>query len=120
MPETQANGASATATNVEVVTGTTSKPTVFSGNHDNDWTNWERKMMAHLMKKGLYLCLDPDFETRLLAKESGPFNVAVEVEQNFKEAADSNNKAMCLSNNETSQKVNLQNKADKLIPCGRA
>ncbi len=34
---TQAN-ASAATTKVEVVTGMTSKPPVFSGKHGNDWT----------------------------------------------------------------------------------
>jgi hypothetical protein len=32
----QTNAASAKTTNVDVVTGTTSKPLVFSGNHSND------------------------------------------------------------------------------------
>jgi hypothetical protein len=41
--------ASAATTNVDVVTGTTSKPPVFSGNHGEDWTIWEMKMTAHLM-----------------------------------------------------------------------
>jgi hypothetical protein len=38
-------------TSVEVVTATTSKMPVFSGNHGNDWTIWEMKMLAHLMEK---------------------------------------------------------------------
>jgi hypothetical protein len=67
----QAN-ASAAIANVEVVMGTTSKTPVFSGNHSDDWTIWEMKMMAHLMEKGLDACLDPDFETRSPAKENGP------------------------------------------------
>jgi hypothetical protein len=82
---TQAS-ASAATTNVEVVTGTTSKPPVFSGNHGDDWTIWEMKMTAHLMEKGLDKCLDPNFEIRLPAKENGPFNMAVEEEKKFKEA----------------------------------
>ncbi len=72
---TRANTSAAT-TNVEIVTGTTSKPPVFSGNHGDDWTIWEMKMMAHLMKKGLDKCLDPNFETRLPTKEIGPFNTS--------------------------------------------
>jgi hypothetical protein len=36
------------------------------------------KMTAHFMEKGLDSCLDPNFETRLPAKENGPFNLAVE------------------------------------------
>ncbi len=70
---TQANASVAT-TNFQVITGTTSKPPVFSGNHENDWTIWEMKMMAHLMGKGLDSCLDPGFETRLPPKENGPFS----------------------------------------------
>ena len=37
-------------TNVEVVAGAISKMPVFSGNHGNDWTIWEMKMLAHLME----------------------------------------------------------------------
>ena len=74
---TRAN-ASAATTIVEVVTGTTSEPPDFCDDHDDDWTIWDTKMMAHLMKKGLDECLDPDFETRLQTKESGLFNTAVE------------------------------------------
>ncbi len=59
----QENASSATTSNFEVVTGTTSKPPVFSSNHGNDWTIWEMKMMAHLVEKGLNICLDPNFET---------------------------------------------------------
>ena len=65
---TRAN-ASSTISNVEVVTGTTSKMPVFSGNHGNDWTIWEMKFLAHLMEKGLGACLDPTFEARLPKKE---------------------------------------------------
>jgi len=56
--------------NVEVVTGTTSKMPVFSGNHGDDWAIWEMKMSAHLMEKGLDACLDPTIETRLPNKEN--------------------------------------------------
>jgi hypothetical protein len=35
---------------VEVVTATTLKTPVFSGNHANDWTIWEMKMTAQLME----------------------------------------------------------------------
>ncbi len=73
---TRAN-ASAAMTNVEVVTRTTSKTPVFSGNHSDNQTIWEMKMTAHLMEKGLDACLDPDFQTRLPAKEIGPFNLSV-------------------------------------------
>ncbi len=121
---TRAN-ASAAMTNVEVVTGTTSKTPVFSGNHGDDWTIWEMKMTAHLMEKGLDACLDPNFETRLPAKENGPFNLALEDENNFKEAVDLNKKAMCqfiqaFPTMNLLSKVNLQKKADKLFLSGRA
>jgi hypothetical protein len=46
---------------VEVVTGTTSKMPVFSGNHGDDWTIWDMKFSAHLMEKGLNACLYPNF-----------------------------------------------------------
>jgi hypothetical protein len=91
---TQASASVAT-TNIEVVTGTTSKPPVFSGNHGDDWTIWEMKMTAHHMEKGLDECLDPNFETRLPTKENGPFNMAVEEEKKLKEAVDLNKKAVC-------------------------
>jgi hypothetical protein len=115
----------AAMTNVEVVTETTSKTPVFSGNHGDDWTIWEMKMTAHLMEKGLDACFDPDFETRLPVKENRPFNLAVEDEKNFKEAVDLNKKAMCqfiqvyLTMNLLS-KVYLQKKAVKLFLSGRA
>jgi len=41
----------ATISNVEVVTGATSKMPVFIGNHGDDWTIWEMKFSAHLMEK---------------------------------------------------------------------
>jgi len=120
---TRAN-ASSTISNVEVVTGTTLKKPVFSGNHGNDWTIWEMKMLAYLMEKGLDACLDPTFETRLPNKESGPFNMTVEDEKNQKEAVDMNKKAMCqfiqaFSTMSLLSKVNLQKKADKTLSSGR-
>jgi hypothetical protein len=63
----------------------------FCGNHGNE----EMKLSAHLMEKGLGAWLDPDFETRLPNKESGPFNMTVEDEKNQKEAVEMNKKAMC-------------------------
>ncbi len=82
-------------------------------------------MTAHLMEKGLNVCLDPNFEARLPTKENGPFNLAVEDEKKFKEAADLNKKAMCqfiqaFPTMSLLSKVNLQKKADKLFPSGRA
>jgi hypothetical protein len=120
---TKANASSA-ASNVEVVTGTTSKTPVFSGNHGNDWTIWEMKFSAHLMEKGLDTCLDPNFKTRLPNKESGPFDMTVENKKNQEEAVDMNNKVMCqfiqaFVTMSLLGKVNLQNKADKLFPSGR-
>jgi len=73
---TRAN-ASSTISNVEVVTGTTSKTPVFSGNHGDDWTIWEMKFLAHLMEIGLDTCLDPGFENRLPTKEIGPFDMTM-------------------------------------------
>jgi hypothetical protein len=121
---TQAN-AKAAMTNVEVVMGRTLKTPVFSGNHGDDWTIWEMKMTAYLMEKGLDTCLDPNFETRLPAKENGPINLAVEDEKIFKEAVDLNKKAMCpiiqaFPTMNLLSKVNMQKKADKLFPSGRA
>ena len=69
-------------TSVEAVTATTSKTPVFSGNHGDDWTIWEMKMLAHHMEKGLDACLDPDFKTRLPDKESKPFDLTSEDEKN--------------------------------------
>ena len=116
--------ASAT-TRDEVVTAMTSKMPVCSGNHGNDWTIWEMKMLAHLMEKGLDACLDPDFETRLPDKENGPFDLTVEDKKNQKEAVDMNKKAMCqfiqaFVMMSLLSKVNLHKKADKLFPSGRA
>ena len=77
---TRAN-ASSTTSNVEVVMEMTSKMSVFSDNHGDDWTIWKMKLLAHLMEKGLDACLDPDFETRLPNKESGPFDRQKESER---------------------------------------
>ena len=82
-------------------------------------------MMAHLMENGLDSCLDPDFETRRPMKENGLFNLAVEDEKNFKEAVDLNKEAMCqfiqaFLTMSLLSKVNLQKKAHKLFPSGRA
>ncbi len=80
--------------------------------------------MVHLIEKGLDSCLDPDFETRLPAKENRPFDSAVEDEKNFKEAVDLNKKVKCqfiqaFLTMSLLSKVNLQKKADKLFPSGR-
>ena len=91
---TRANASSATS-NVEVVTGTTSKMPVFSGNHGNEWTIWEMKMSPNHTEKGLDACLDPDFENRLPTKEIGPFDMTNDDEKNQKEAVDLNKKVMC-------------------------
>jgi hypothetical protein len=120
---TRANASSMTS-NVESVTGTTSKTPVVSGNHGDDWTIWEIKFSAHLMEKGLDACLDPDFRTRLPNKESGPFDMTVEDEKNQKEAVEMNKKAMCqfiqaLATMSLLREVNLQKKADKLCLSGR-
>ncbi len=114
---TRAN-ASSTTSNVEVVTGTTSKTPVFSGNHGNDRTIWEMKFSTHLMEKGLDACLNPCFETRLPNKESGPFNMTIGDEKNQKEVVEMNKKAMCqfiqaFATMTVLSKVNLQKKADK-------
>jgi len=115
---------SSNTSNVEVVSGTTLKMPVFSGNHGDDWTIWEMKFSAHLMEKGLDACLDPTFETRLPNKESGPFDMTIEYEKNPKEAVDLNKKAMCqfiqaFLTMSLLSKVNLQKKADKNFPSGR-
>jgi hypothetical protein len=83
------------------------------------------KMTAHLMEKGLDKCQDPNFETRLPTKENGPFNMAIEEEKKFKEAVDLNKNAMCqliqtFPTMNLFSKVNLQKKADKQFPSGRA
>ena len=114
-----------TTTNVEVVTGRTSKPPVFSVDHGDHWTIWEMKMTAHLMEKELEECMDPNFETRLPTKENRPFNMAIEEEKKFKEAVDLNKKTMCqfiqaFPTMNLLSKVNLQKKADKQFPSGKA
>ena len=78
----------------------------------------------HLMENGLDAYLDPDFETRLPDKESGPFDLTIEDKKNQKKAVDMNKKAMCqfiqaFSMMSLLSKVNLQKKADKLFPSGR-
>ncbi len=45
-------------------------------------------MTAHLMDKGLNICLDPDFENRLPVKEIGPFDLTTDDGKKFKEAVD--------------------------------
>ena len=89
---TRTNASSATS-HVEVVTGTTSKTPVFSGNHGDDWTIRKMKFSAHLMEKGLDACLDPDFENRLPTKEIGTFDMTNDDKKNQKEAVDLNKKA---------------------------
>jgi hypothetical protein len=83
------------------------------------------KMTAHLMEKGLDECLDPNFETRLPTKENGPFNMAIEEEKIFKKAVDFNKKTMCqfiqaFPTMNLLSKGNLQKKADKQFPSGKA
>jgi len=116
---------STTTNNVEVVMGTTSKMPVFSGNHENDWTIWDMKFLAHPMEKGLDACMDPDFKNRLPTKEIGPFNMTNDDKKNQKESVDLNKKVMCqfiqaFPTMSLLSKVNLQKKADKLFPSGRA
>ena len=83
------------------------------------------KMSAHQMEKGVDACLDPNFKTRLPEKESGPFDLTIEDKKNQKEAVDMNKKAMCqfiqaFPMMSLLSMVNLQKKADKLFPSGRA
>ncbi len=77
------------ATSVEVVATANTEAPVFSGKHGDEWTIWEMKMTGHLMDKGLDVCLEPDFESKLPAKEIGPFD-----SNNEKEAVELNKKAM--------------------------
>ena len=75
-------------------------------------------MSMHLMENGLDAYLDPDFETRLPDKESGPFDLTIEDKKNQKKAVDMNKKAMCqfiqaFLMMSLLSKVNLQKKADK-------
>jgi len=60
---TRANAGSMIS-NVEVVTGTTLKTPVFSGNHGDDWTIWEIKMLAHLMEKRIGRMFGSDFQNK--------------------------------------------------------
>jgi hypothetical protein len=55
------------------------------------------KISAHLVEKGLNVCLDSEFKDRLLEKENGQFNLAVKVEENFKKAVDLNKKTIAES-----------------------
>ncbi len=105
---------------VEVVATTNTKAPVFSGKHGNDWTIWEMKMTAHLMDKGLDVCLEQDFESKLLSKENGPFATNDE-----KKVVGLNKKAMgqfiqAFSSISLLNKVNLERKADKNFPSGKA
>ena len=105
-------GAGTSTAAVEVVATTNTKAPVFSGKHDDDWTIWEMKMTAHLMDKGLDMCLEQEFDSKLPAKEIGPF------ENNEKEAVELNKKAMgqfiqAFSSISLLNKVNLERKADK-------
>ncbi len=108
---------------VEVVTMTNSKPPNFSGKHGDDWTMWEMKMTAHLMDKGLNECLEPSFESRLPANESGPFDLATEDGRKAKEAVDLSKKVMgqffqAFSTINLLNKVNLQKKRIKTTQAG--
>ncbi len=72
-------------------------------------------MTAHLMDKGLDMCLEPGFESKLTEKEIGPFD-----SDNEKEAVELNKKAMgqfiqAFSNIGLLNKVNLEWKADKIM-----
>jgi len=83
------------------------------------------KFLAHLTEKGLDTCLDPDFENRLPTKEIGPFDMTNDNKKNQKEAVDLNKKAVCqfiqaFPTMSLLSKVNLQKKAGKLFPSGRA
>ncbi len=77
-------------------------------------------MMAHLMEKGLDKCLDPNFETRLPTKENQPFNMAIEEEKKFKEAVTMYQFIQASPMMNLLSKVNLQKKADKQFPSGKA
>jgi len=118
-------GMSAMASSVEVMMTTNSKPPTFSGKHGDEWTIWEMKTIAHLMDKRLNECFEPEFENRLPANESGPFDLTTEEDKKFKEAVDQNKKVMgqfiqafFLTIN-LLNKVNLQKKADKTYPSGK-
>jgi hypothetical protein len=113
MVATTQNGA---ATSVKVIATTNLKAPVFSGKHGDKWTIWEMKMTAHFMEKGLDMCLEPGFESKLPKKEIGPFD-----SDNEKEAVELNKKTMgqfiqAFSNISLLNKVNLERKADKNFP----
>jgi hypothetical protein len=121
---TQANAASATMTNFEVVMGTTSNclsllaitaTTGLSGNED-DGTSYGKRTQC---------MFGSQFWNKNTKKKNGLFNLAVEDKKNFKEAADLNKKAMCQFIQAFPTMcllgmVNLQKKADKLFLSGRA
>ena len=67
------DGAGISTAAVEVVATANTKVPAFSGKHGDDWTIWEMKMTAHLMDKGLDVCLEQDFESKFPTKEIGPF-----------------------------------------------
>ncbi len=80
---------------------------------------WEMKMTDHLMDKGLDVCLEQDFESKFPTKEIGPF------ENNEKKAVELNKKAMgqfiqAFSSISLLNKVNLERRADKNFPSGKA
>jgi hypothetical protein len=108
------------ATSVKVVATANMKAPVFSGKHGDEWIIWEMKMTAHLMDKGLGVCLEPDFKSKLPAKEIGPFD-----SNNEKEAVELKKKAMgqfiqAFLNISLLNKVNLERKADKDFPSRKA
>jgi hypothetical protein len=112
-------GAGTSTAAVEVVATANIKAPVFSGKHGNDWTIWEMKMTAHLMDKGLDVCLEQDFESKFPTKEIGPFK------NNEKEAVELNMKAMgqfiqAFSSISLLNKVNLERRADKNFPSEKA
>jgi hypothetical protein len=81
------------------------------------------KISAHLMEKGLNVCFDPKFKDRLPTKENRPFNLLLKKKRTSKELL--NKKTMsqfilALSTMNRLSKINMQKKADKLFPSGRA
>ena len=82
------------------------------------------KMITHLMDKGLDECIETEFENRLPANKSGPFNLTTEEDKKFKEAVDQNKKVMrqfiqVFSTVNPLNKVNLQKKVGKTYPSGK-
>jgi hypothetical protein len=77
------------ATSVKVIVTTISKAPVFSGKHGDKWSIREMKLAAHLMDKGLDMCLEPGFESKLPMKGIGLFDSDTE-----KEVVELNKKAM--------------------------